>query len=149
MEESKSTARYSDEELEEFRATIEEKLETSKIELEKLQKQITETTENSGDSHGSDWMDDSSYNTSMELLNNMAIRQRKFIQDLENAMLRIKNKSYGICSVTGNLIDKRRLMAVPTTTKSVVAKNIQRKNAPSRQPHRMNSLPYVKGDKKK
>ncbi|MCB0641338.1 MAG: TraR/DksA family transcriptional regulator [Phaeodactylibacter sp.] len=148
MEESKSTARYSDEELEEFRAVIEEKLEKANVQLEQLQRQITETTENSGDNHGSDWMDDSSYNTNMELLNNMAIRQQKFIQDLQNAMVRIRNKTYGICSITGNLISKRRLMAVPTTTKSVSAKSIERKKVPTKQPHRINSLPYVKGKDK-
>ncbi|MBK9488377.1 MAG: hypothetical protein IPO07_05990 [Haliscomenobacter sp.] len=56
------------------------------------------------------------------MLNNMAIRQRMYIQDLENALVRIKNKTYGICSLTGQLIDKRRLLAVPTTTKSLAAK---------------------------
>ena len=56
------------------------------------------------------------------MLNNMANHQRKYIQDLENALIRINNKSYGICVTTGELIDKKRLMAVPTTTKSVTAK---------------------------
>ena len=67
-------------------------------------------------------MDDSSINNDVEMLNNMAIRQRMHIQDLDNALVRIKNKSYGICSITGQLIDKRRLLAVPTTTKSLAAK---------------------------
>ena len=59
----------------------------------------------------------------MEYLNDMAIRQRKLIQDLQNASVRIMNKSYGICVVTGDLIDKRRLMAQPIATKSVAVKN--------------------------
>jgi RNA polymerase-binding transcription factor DksA len=67
-------------------------------------------------------MDDSSTNNDVEMLNNMAIRQRRFIQDLENALIRIQNKVYGVCTVTGELIDKKRLLAVPTTTKSLAAK---------------------------
>ncbi|MCB0522276.1 MAG: TraR/DksA family transcriptional regulator [Lewinellaceae bacterium] len=120
-----ATARYPDADLAEFQAIIEKKLEKSQDELGYLQEQILEITENSGDDHGGDWMDDSSTNNDIEFLNNMAIRQRKYIQDLENALVRIKNKSYGICSVTGQLIDKRRLLAVPTATKSVEAKNAE------------------------
>ena len=124
MEENSGTiTRYSDAELAEFKAIIDKKLEKSKEEFEYLQQQILEITENSGDDHGGDWMDDSTTNNDMEFLNNMAIRQRKFIQDLENALVRIRNRSYGICSVTGKLIDKRRLMVVPTATKSVEVKN--------------------------
>lgn len=124
MEEKTGTiTRYSDADLAEFKAIIEKKLEKSREEFEYLQKQILEITENSGDDHGGDWMDDSTTNNDMEFLNNMAIRQRKFIQDLENALVRIRNRSYGICTVTGKLIDKRRLLVVPTATKSVEVKN--------------------------
>lgn len=147
MDGQDSTVRYSDEELEEFRILIEEKLEQAEEQLRKMDSQIQETTESASDAHGSDWMDDSSYNTDMEMLNKIAARQRKYVQDLKNALVRIYNKSYGICSVSGDLIDKRRLLAVPTTTKSVMAKSTERKNKPSRQPHRINSLPYVKKDK--
>lgn len=122
MDQNVTTVRYSDADLEEFRAIVEKKLETAKEELSYLQEQILEITENSGDDHGGDWMDDSSTNNDIEFLNNMAIRQRKYIQDLENAAIRIKNKTYGICVVNGQLIDKRRLLAVPTATKSVEAK---------------------------
>lgn len=114
--------RYPDAELEEFRQIITTKLETAKIELEDLRKQVLEITENAEGDFGSDWMDDSSIANDLELLNEMAIRQRKYIQDLENALVRIKNKTYGICVVTGQLIDKKRLLAVPTTTKSIAAK---------------------------
>ncbi|MEY3368219.1 MAG: hypothetical protein RI973_1374 [Bacteroidota bacterium] len=130
MEQNLTTIRYSDADLEEFRSLVEKKLDTAREELDYLQEQILEITENSGDDHGGDWMDDSSTNNDIEFLNNMAIRQRKYIQDLENAIVRIKNKTYGICSVTGHLIDKRRLLAVPTATKSVEAKTAEAAEAP-------------------
>jgi RNA polymerase-binding transcription factor DksA len=119
---SNKVVRYSDAELAEFKTLIEGKLVKAKAQLDSLQEQILEIAENTGDEHGGDWMDDSSTNNDMEMLNNMAIRQRRFIQDLENALIRIRNKVYGVCSVTGELIDKKRLLAVPTTTKSLQAK---------------------------
>ncbi len=127
-----TTARYTDTDLEEFRVLVGNKLETAKQELSYLQEQILEITENSGDDHGGDWMDDSSTNNDVEFLNNMAIRQRKYVQDLENAMIRIKNKTYGICLTTGHLIEKRRLLAVPTATKSVEAKAAEAVEAPKK-----------------
>ncbi len=120
-----TTARFSDADLAEFQGIVEKKLEKAKEELGYMQEQILEITENSGDDHGGDWMDDTSTNNDIEFLNNMAIRQRKYIQDMENALVRIKNKTYGVCLVTGQLIDKRRLLAVPTATKSVEAKNAE------------------------
>ena len=125
-------ARYNDADLEEFRVIVDKKLETAIQELAYLQEQILEITENSGDDHGGDWMDDSSTNNDIEFLNNMAIRQRKYIQDLENALIRIKNKTYGICLTTGHLIEKRRLLAVPTATKSVQAKAAEAVEAPKK-----------------
>lgn len=127
-----TTNRYSDTDLEEFRVLVDKKLEKAKNELSYLQEQILEITENSGDDHGGDWMDDSSTNNDIEFLNNMAIRQRKYIQDLENAVIRIRNKTYGICLTTGLLIDKRRLLAVPTATKSVEAKTAEIQEAPKK-----------------
>lgn len=123
-QESNKLTRYSDADLEEFRTIVETKLSKAREELKYLQEQILEITENSGDDHGGDWMDDSNINNDIEFLNNMAIRQRKYIQDLENAFTRIRNKTYGVCLVTGKLIDKRRLIAVPTATKSLEAKAI-------------------------
>lgn len=120
--ENNQAGRYSDVDLEEFREIIETKLARAKKHLNELQEQIVEITENTSDEHGGDWVDDSSINNDVEMLNNMAIRQRMHIQDLENALVRIKNKTYGICVITGELIDKRRLLAVPTTTKSLAAK---------------------------
>jgi RNA polymerase-binding transcription factor DksA len=119
-----SVVRYSDAELAEFKALIEKKLHRAQEQFEHLQEQIFEITENSSDEHGGDWVDDSSINNDVEMLNNMAIRQRMYIRELENALIRIRNRSYGICSVTGELIDKRRLLAVPTTTKSLAAKTV-------------------------
>lgn len=136
--------RYSDEELTEFKAVIDKKLEQAREQLQLLQDQILEITENSGDEHGGDWMDDSSTNSEVEMLNNMAIRQRKYIGDLENALIRIKNKTYGICTITGELIDKRRLLAVPTTTKSLSAKNEARKLEEERLITGPTKTPYVK-----
>lgn len=145
---SAGTARYSDQELEEFRVLIENKLDHAKEQLRNLQEQILDITENTGDEHGGDWVDDSSTNSEVELLNTMAIRQRKFITDLENALIRIRNKTYGICVISGELIDKRRLMAVPTTTKSLSAKTEQNKEEESKTTTRLNQNPYVKKDPK-
>jgi RNA polymerase-binding transcription factor DksA len=119
---SNAVIRYSDAELAEFKALIDKKMEQTKENLEGLQAQILEITENTSDEHGGDWVDDSSINNEVEMLNNMAIRQRRYLKDLENALIRIQNKTYGICVITGELIDKKRLMAVPTTTKSLSAK---------------------------
>lgn len=120
-----SKTRYSDAELAEFKKIIDDKLLTARQELNYLQEQIVEMNENNADIQGSDWFDDSSIHAEVELLNNMAIRQRQFIQNLDNALVRIENKTYGICMITGNLIDKKRLLLVPHATKSIEAKHIE------------------------
>ncbi len=120
---SKKT-RYSDAELEEFKAIIEEKMASAIESAKSLESQIQELTEETGAEFGIDFGDDSNINDQREMLMEMLIRQKKYIRELERALLRIENKTYGICEVTGELIDKRRLMAVPTTTKSMTAKNI-------------------------
>jgi RNA polymerase-binding transcription factor DksA len=114
--------KYSDLELEEFRVLVEGKLEKARQQYSQLQQQIQETAEGSDDDFGTDWIDDCSVHSQLEMLGDMAARQRKYIHNLENALLRIRNKTYGICEVTGEKIDKRRLLAVPTTTKSLKAK---------------------------
>jgi RNA polymerase-binding transcription factor DksA len=119
---SNVVTRYTDVELEDFRLILEDKLDKAKKQYENLITQIKEITENSSGDFTKDLTDFSSSQTEVELLNSMATRQRSYIQDLQNALIRIRNKSYGICVVTGQLIDKKRLMAVPTTTKSVIAK---------------------------
>lgn len=116
--------RYSDEDLQEFKALIEEKLAKAQEELDFTQKQIDELNENGFNQQGGDWYDDSTAHTDLELLQRMAARQQRHIQDLRNALLRIQNKTYGICIVTGQLIDKNRLRLVPHATKSIDGKNI-------------------------
>jgi len=120
MLEKNVTNRYGDADLAEFKAVVETKIEKTKRQLASLEGQLTEAAE-SKDSEG-DWMDGSSTGSDMELLEIMASRQKKHLMDLQNALQRIYNKSYGICIVTKELIDKKRLMAVPTTAKSLAAK---------------------------
>jgi RNA polymerase-binding transcription factor DksA len=121
-EQTNVTTRYSDEDLKEFKELIESKLAKAQEQYNSLREQLKDITENNNDDFAKDITDFSSLQSEVEMLNNMANHQRKYIQDLENALIRINNKSYGICIVTGELIDKKRLMAVPTTTKSVTAK---------------------------
>ena len=122
---STTIIRYSDEELMEFKALIDEKMATAKQELEFMKEQIMEMNENASEKQGGNWFDDSSVHTELEMLNNMVIRQQQFVSNLENALIRIQNKTYGICMVTGQLINKKRLMLVPHATKSVIAKEIE------------------------
>ncbi len=144
MAEQPTRSRYSDEELAEFKAIIEDRLEKAQVQLENIKEQIYEITENGGDEHGGDWVDDSGFNTDMELLNTMAIRQRKYIQDLDNALVRIRNKTYGICVISGTLIPIERLRAVPTTTKSLTVKTEEQAKAQEKKKHRVPKLPYVR-----
>lgn len=120
--------RYSDTELQEFRELIERKLAIAREELEEYQNQITK--KNSGDSN-SDYkfrgLEDSNFLVEKEYLNQMAARQAQFINHLEKALVRIQNKTYGICRETGKLISKERLKVVPHATLSIEAKNAQRK----------------------
>lgn len=120
LENISSTKRYSDIELAEFKEHIELKLESTKMQISYLQDRldnITSSRDNEGDS-----LDDSSNIQDMEMLYAMINRQQKYLRDLENALIRIHNKNYGICIITGQLIDKKRLFAVPTTTKCLAAK---------------------------
>lgn len=112
--------RYSETDLAEFKVAIDKKIEKAARQLNSLEEQLASATE-SKDNEG-DWMDNSSSNSDIEMLEVMASRQKKHLLDLQNALQRIYNKSYGICIVTGELIDKRRMMAVLTTTKSLAAK---------------------------
>ena len=120
QEKSNSVNRYSDSELEEFKNHIEQKLSSSTQQLNSLIERVDNISEVNG--NDGDWMDDSSNAQDIALLNSMIGRQQKHIRDLENALIRVRNKRYGICVISGELIDKRRLMAVPTTTKSLAAK---------------------------
>ncbi len=116
--------RYSDNELMEFRELITRKLETAKKELGYLQGLITRKDQMGGDESDNRYMtmEDGSLSMEREQLSQMASRQITFIDHLEKAMMRIENKTYGICRVTGKLIDKARLRAVPHATLSIEAK---------------------------
>lgn len=122
------TMRYSDSELIEFRELIHKKLETAKKELAYLQGLITRKDEG-GDMEDGRYMtmEDGSMSMEREQLSQMASRQIQFIDHLEKAMMRIENKTYGICRVTGKLIDKARLRAVPHATLSIEAKQMMNK----------------------
>jgi len=116
--------RYSDNDLQEFRDLIQRKLESAKKELAYLQGLITRKDEMGGDNDDARYMtmEDGSMSMEREQLSQMASRQITFIDHLEKALMRIENKTYGICRVTGRLIDKARLRAVPHATLSIEAK---------------------------
>ena len=122
------TMRYSDSELVEFRDLINRKLDTAKKELAYLQGLITRKDE-SGDLDEGRYMtmEDGSMSMEREQLSQMASRQIQFIDHLEKAIMRIENKTYGICRVTGKLIEKARLRAVPHATLSIEAKQMMNK----------------------
>ena len=115
--------RYSDEELEEFKALVEEKLKTANAEYQDLRKQLR-----NGDNSDRDTapvfknMEDGADTLNREELGLRASRLEKFIKGLQGALVRIENKTYGICRVTGKLIPKERLRAVPHATLSIEAK---------------------------
>ena len=119
--------RYSDPELAEFRQLILEKLEAAKKELKYLQEQISRSGDNTADDTENKYasMDDGGSSMEREYLNQMAARQRMYLDHLDKALVRIHNKTYGICRVTGKLIDKERLRAVPHATLSMEAKLMQ------------------------
>lgn len=122
--ESASKERYSDSELEEFRAIINAKLDEARKDYELL-KQTLANTDNNGTEDTSPsfkMIEDGSETLSREETAQLASRQEKFIKHLEDALLRIRNKTYGICRVTGRLISKERLRLVPHATLSIEAK---------------------------
>src|SRR5207237_8870914 len=118
------TMLYSDPELNEFREIIIRKLGAAKKELSYLHGLITRKDEMGGDETDNRYMtmEDGSLSMEREQLSQMASRQITFIDHLEKAIMRIENKTYGICRVTGKLIDKARLRAVPHATLSIEAK---------------------------
>ena len=124
LPEQANRARYSDKELEEFRELINKKIEDAKKELNNLTQQITNANEHGTDDTAGSFkmLEDGSESLAKEEAGQLASRQKKFIEQLENALVRIENKTYGICQVTGKLIPKERLRAVPHTTKSIEAK---------------------------
>lgn len=117
---SKDLIRYSDEELEEFRSLINEKLEEARRQLAFYMEQLQSLAD--GPDSKIRGLDDGTGSMEMEEAQTLAARQQKHIRHLENALIRIENKVYGICRETGSLISKQRLMAVPHATLSIKAK---------------------------
>ena len=120
-------SRYKDDELKEFKELILHKLEDARKELNNLQSALLNSNEHGTDDTASTFkmLEDGSDTLAKEEAGQLALRQRKFIEQLENALVRIENKTYGICRVTGKLIPKERLRAVPHTTQSIEAKRQQ------------------------
>ena len=126
MEENVKT-RYSDEELEEFRAIILEKLEKAKAEYKTLRDVVMHNGGNDIEDTAPTFKtveDDGAFQRSKEEASQLAQRQYQFIQNLEAALARIENKTYGVCRVTGKLIPKERLRLVPHATLTVEAKEM-------------------------
>ena len=124
---SENKVRYSDSDLAEFRAIIEEKIRQAKLDLELIESSFKNDSNNGTEDTSPTFkaFEEGSETMSKEANVQLAIRQEKFIRDLKNALLRIENKTYGICRVTGNLIQKERLKLVPHATLSIEAKKQQ------------------------
>jgi RNA polymerase-binding protein DksA len=120
----KDKTMYSDAELEEFKEVILNKLEKARIELRVYTDQLTNASSNGTDDTSNKYitLEEGSATMEKEQISQLAARQRKFINHLENALIRISNKTYGVCRKTGKLIGKKRLMAVPHATLSIEAK---------------------------
>ncbi len=119
--------RYSDSDLQEFEDLINGKLTKAREDLDQLQRSLSHRDDNSTEDTSPTFkmMEDGSETMSREETAQLAARQQKFIQNLENALLRIKNKTYGVCRVTGKLIPKERLRLFPHATLSIEAKQRQ------------------------
>lgn len=120
--------RYSDKDLEEFRLLIEEKIEKANEDLALLKSSYMNDGNNGTEDTSPTFkaFEEGSETMSKEANTQLALRQEKFIRDLKSALIRIENKTYGVCRVTGNLIQKQRLLLVPHATLSIEAKNMQK-----------------------
>ena len=120
--------RYSDSDLAEFKELIEAKIEKAQKDLELIKSAYMNDHNNGTDDTSPTFkaFEEGSKTMSKEANTQLAIRQEKFIRDLKNAILRIENKTYGICRVTSKLINKERLKLVPHATLSIEAKNMQK-----------------------
>tara|TARA_X000001036_G_scaffold429170_1_gene459993 strand:- start:207 stop:584 length:378 start_codon:yes stop_codon:yes gene_type:complete len=124
----KRKLRYNDKELNVFKVLIEEKIEKAKADLELLKSSYMNDGNNGTDDTAPTFkaFEEGSETMSKEANTQLALRQEKFIRDLKNALIRIENKTYGVCRVTGKLINKKRLHLVPHATLSIEAKNSQK-----------------------
>ena len=120
--------RYSDADLQEFKAIIQQKIEKAEKDLVLLRESFINDQNNGTDDTSPTFkaFEEGAETLSKEQNAILAGRQEKFIRDLKHELIRIENKTYGICRVTGKLIDKERLKAVPHATLSIEAKNMQR-----------------------
>jgi RNA polymerase-binding transcription factor DksA len=126
MKKSKKN-RYTDKELERFKNLIIKKIDKAKQDLSLLKSAYMNDSDNGTDDTSPTFkaFEEGSETMSKEANTQLALRQEKFIRDLKNALIRIENKTYGVCRVTGKLIKKKRLMVVPHATLSIEAKNMQ------------------------
>ena len=122
-----TTSRYSDKDLEEFKIIVHEKIKKAEHDLQLIKSAYMNDFDNGTDDTSPTFkaFEEGSATMSKEANSALAIRQEKFIRDLKNALIRIENKTYGICRVTGKLIKKERLKLVPHATLSIEAKNMQ------------------------
>jgi len=127
MTDKTEKTRYSDVELQEFKTIILDKIKVAKEELTSLTNSLNNSNANGTDDTAGTYktLEDGSATLEKEQTNQLAARQKKFIDNLEAALVRIENKTYGVCRETGKLIQKERLKAVPHTTLSIEAKNKQ------------------------
>ena len=121
-------ARYSDADLAEFKEIIQNKIVKAQADLDLIKSAYMNDLNNGTDDTSPTFkaFEEGSETMSKEANSQLAIRQEKFIRDLKNALIRVENKTYGICKVTGQLISKERLKIVPHATMSIEAKNLQK-----------------------
>jgi RNA polymerase-binding transcription factor DksA len=124
MKEESNKTRYSDAELKEFKELLLDKLRIAREELNALAASLSSPNANGTDDTAGTYktLEDGSATLEKEQINQLAARQKKFIEQLDAALVRIENKTYGVCRETGKLIPKERLRAVPHTTLSMEAK---------------------------
>jgi len=120
--------RFSDADLAEFKEIIQKKIEKAQNDLDLIKSAYMNDLNNGTDDTSPTFkaFEEGSETMSKEANSQLAIRQEKFIRDLKNALVRVQNKTYGVCRVTGKLIAKERLKLVPHATMSIEAKNMQR-----------------------
>jgi|TARA_B110000503_G_scaffold143802_1_gene249001 DnaK suppressor protein len=122
------TTRYSDKDLQDFKSIIENKIVKANSDLELIKSAYMNNGNNGTEDTSPTFkaFEEGSETMSKEANTQLAIRQEKFVRDLKSALIRIQNKTYGICRVTGKLINKKRLELVPHATLSIEAKNLQK-----------------------
>ena len=120
--------RFNDSDLQEFKKIIREKIDKAEKDLQLIRESFINDQNNGTDDTSPTFkaFEEGAETLSKEQNSILAGRQEKFVRDLKNALIRIENKTYGVCRVTGKLIPKERLLAVPHATLSIEAKNMQR-----------------------